>query len=104
MRERVSESCSLLGPPDQKELSDLTEKAIPLILPFGVEWFGDKLGVDRFHTSSIKHEERTLYAQVNRLLHVWKENDEENDRKRLAELLSTMNMYTLAVAVLRHEQ
>lgn len=93
----------LIGPPDQAELTKLTEMILgsPRLKSRGVEWFGDRLGVSKTEISSTLYEERSLYAQINRLLYSWKDASEHNNRNELADLLRDMNLYSCVLASLK---
>ena len=54
------------------------------------------LSIDDADVNSTDHEERGLKSKINKLLTMWVDRDEENDRTKLAQLLGSLDGYDLA--------
>ena len=66
----------------------------------GSEWklLAAPLNIDDADVNSIDYEQKTLKLKINELLKIWVDRDEQNDRTRLAQLLTSLDGYNLVRA------
>ena len=85
------------GPPERIELVTLTTQ---LTRTVGSEWklLAAPLNIDDADVNSIDYEQKTLKLKINELLKIWVDRDEQNDRTRLAQLLTSLDGYNLVRA------
>jgi hypothetical protein len=82
------------GPPERLEIVTLTTKLTGTV---GREWklLAAPLSISDADVNSIDYEERTLKLKINKLLTLWVDKDEGNDRTILSQLLGSLDGYNL---------
>ena len=87
-------SLSFAGPPERLEIVTLTTKLTGTV---GREWklLAAPLSISDADVNSIDYEERTLKLKINKLLTLWVDKDEGNDRTILSQLLGSLDGYNL---------
>ena len=85
---------SFAGPPERLEIVTLTTKLTGTV---GSEWklLAAPLSISDADVNSFDYEEKTLKMKINKLLTLWVDKDERNDRTRLSQLLGALDGYNL---------